>query len=459
MILPVFALSHPEYVGVDSPKKQVSQGVTPMEVICKEGLELIFKLTNNSPACVKPSTIVKLIERGWAVYSGNVENKNPTNIDVPVNADPTSIIEANNRFAFEFYSQLAKQEDDKNIFYSPWSISTAFAIAYEGARGNTADEMTQVFGFPSDDNQRRNEFKSANNDLNQKDAKYKLSVANALWIADFFEPIQEYVDVAKTYYDSEVSKVDFVTDEGIKTINEWVKQKTEEKIDKVLEEGSTNALTRLVITNAIYFKGNWVTQFDEENTYVDSFWVSLYENVQVPMMRLEPTFFNYTKTDQLQVLELPYEGDKLSMLVLLPNEKDGLGAAEKTLTVENLSQWKDNLSSTETVVLLPKFSLETKYDLIPSLERLDMPTAFQEGVADFSGITEIERLFIAQAIHKAFVDVNEEGTEAAAVTAIEIRTESAPVYEIFKADHPFIFIIQDNETDNILFLGRVVNPE
>jgi len=362
------------------------------------------------------------------------------------------------QFALDFYSQVANDNED-NIFYSPWSISTAFAIAYEGARGNTAEEMNQVFGIPSDDNQRRNAFKSANDDLNQKDAKYKLSVANALWIADFFEPIQEYVDTAKTYYDSEVSKVDFVSTEGVKTINEWVKQKTEEKIEKVLEEGSTHELTRLVITNAIYFKGNWLTQFDEEKTYDDSFWISLNENVKVPMMRLEPTFFNYTKTDELQILELPYEGDKLSMLVLLPNEKDGLGTVEEVLTVENLSQWKDNLSSTETVVFLPKFTLETAYDLIPSLESLGMPTAFLKGEADFSGITELEKLFIAQAIHKAFVDVNEEGTEAAAVTAIGMIPTSEPEYEIFKADHPFIFIIQDNETDNILFLGRVINPE
>jgi len=437
------------------PLIQIKNGILPENVACNKGLEKIFKL-DGSPACVKPSTAEKLIQRGWAAMPEQNISETPEPIISEI--DFTTIINANNQFALDFYSKVTKDNED-NIFYSPWSISTAFAIAYEGTRGNTADEISQVFGFPTDDNQRRNEFKSAINDLNQKDAKYNMTVANALWIADFFEPIQEYVDTAKIYYDSEVSKVDFVSTEGVKTINEWVKQKTEEKIDKVLVEGSTNELTRLVITNAIYFKGNWLTQFDEENTSDDDFWIGLDENVQVPMMRLEPTYFNYTKTDQLQVLELPYEGDKLSMLVLLPNEKDSLGAVEEELTVENLSRWKDNLSLTETIVFLPKFTLETKYDLIPSLESLGMPTAFQEGVADFSGITELERLYIAQAIHKAFVDVNEEGTEAAAVTAIEIVTTSEPVYEIFKADHPFIFIIQDNETDNILFLGRVINPE
>ena len=371
--------------------------------------------------------------------------------------DVTHVIDANNQFSINFYSQVSK-ENDKNIFFSPWSISTAFAIAYEGAKEKTAQEIQQIFGFPVDYDTRTSEFKTTMDNLNLDDAPYQLSVANALWLAERFEPLQEYVDTATTYYDSEVTTVDFISTEGVDKINAWVEEKTNEKIKDILAPGSTDELTRLVITNAIYFKGNWVTQFNENATREDPFWITPHEEVAVPMMRLEPKIFNFTQTETIQILRMPYEGDRLSMLVLLPNEKDGLPELEESLSVENLTQWNEQLMPSQVHVFMPKFKLETKYNLIGPLSDMGMPTPFVEGAANFEGIAPIP-LFISQAIHKAFVDVNEEGTEAAAATALVIGTTSVPPpVPVFKADHPFVFLIQDDSNGNILFIGRVIDP-
>jgi len=451
----VVGISESFEASIGSPNFQLESGVASEDITCRDNRVLVLR-TNGNPACVTEKTAEKL---GWEIIktefntiSDVIDNKA---LEEPI--DTTSVIYANNQFAFDFYSKVANG-NEKNVFFSPWSISTAFAIAYEGAKGNTADEMRQVFEFPVDDKQRRAEFAAINDDLNEKDAKYKLQVANALWIAEGFEPLQEYVDTAKNYYDSEVNNVDFVSDAGVNKINKWAAEKTEGKIEKVLVPGSTDEFTRLFITNAIYFKGTWATQFAEESTHDDQFWIGPNENVKVPMMNLAATNFNYAKTAQLQILEMPYEGDQLSMLMLLPNDKDGLNELEKSLTNEKLNLWKDSLSQTQMVVSMPKFKLETNYNLKPLLENLGMSTAFKEGKADFTGITEDEPLHIGQAIHKAYVDVDEEGTEAAAVTGIGVGITSIPKYEIFKADHPFIFIIHEKETGNLLFIGRIVNP-
>jgi len=437
------------------PLKQISEGIIPENVICKDNYELIFKSTDNSPACVKETTAVKLFERGWAIKSENIpKTQEPKH---PSETESFDVIGANNQFAINFYSQISK-ENEENIFFSPWSISTAFAIAYEGAKEMTAKEIQQVFGFPVDYNTRTAEFQAAISNLNPEDVPYQLSVANALWLAERFEPLPEYVQTATTYYDSEVSTVDFISTEGVDKINAWVEEKTNEKIKDILAPGSTNELTRLAITNAIYFKGNWVTQFNENDTRDDPFWITPNEEVAVPMMRLEPKIFNYTQTETMQIIKMPYEGDKLSMLVVLPNERDGLPELEESLSVENLQQWNEQLSPNEVRVFMPKFKMETEYFLIGPLSAMGMPTPFIEEDANFQGIAPIP-LFISQAVHKAFVDVNEEGTEAAAATAIVVGTTSVkPPIPVFKADHPFVFLIQDDSTGNILFIGRVIDP-
>lgn len=419
---------------------------------CNIGHILIFKSSNNNPACVTPTTAERLVERGWGMMPCKL-----TKVSTPISlSNATNVIDANNRFAINFYSQ-ASQESDENVFFSPWSISTAFAMVFEGAKENTADEIRQVFGFPVDYQKRTSEFRSIMNNINSDDPKYQLSVANALWLAKGFEPFTKYVDTAINFYDSDVSTVDFISDDGVNKINTWVEEKTQEKIKDILKPGSTNELTRLAITNAIYFKGSWATQFNENNTSTDTFWNGE-QTSEIQLMHLEHTLFNYTQTDQFQILKMPYEGGKLSMLVLLPNENDGLTSLEKSLSIENLNLWQEQLTTKQVEVFMPKFKLETTYDLKTSLIEMGMPTPFSERHADFRGIAPIN-LYISQAIHKAFVDVNEEGTEAAAATVIVITAESyRPPPPVFRADHPFVFLIQDDSTGNILFIGRMMNP-
>lgn len=374
--------------------------------------------------------------------------------------DNADVIAENNQFALDFYSKLVEDGEEGNIFYSPWSISTAFALVYEGAREKTAEEIQSVFGFPPDENVRTSSFSSIQKDLNNNNSRgnYTLNTANALWVKEGYELSDDYVNVAKEAYDSEVSNVDFTRDESRVHINEWVESKTNEKIKDLIPEGVLDDLTRLVITNAIYFKGTWVTQFDEKNTAEEDFMTDSGNTVKVPMMKLEEAYFKYAETDLLQVIELPYQGDKVSMLILLPKDSTELSPVEESLTLDNLTLWKNSLRNQTVNVQIPKFKVETEYTLNELLIDLGMPSAFDPNSANLSAITDQEDLYISAALHKAFVEVNEEGTEAAAATGIVIGTTSVQVNPLFRADHPFVFIIQDSETGNILFMGRVSNP-
>jgi len=369
---------------------------------------------------------------------------------------------ANNQFALNFYSKVTSDpvDKDKNIFFSPWSISTAFAIANEGAHEETAKEIRSVFGFPEDENFRRSSFKSIQEDLNESNGNYTLSTANALWIREGYHILQDYVTTSQKYYYSEVRNVDFTKDSGRVMINNWIESKTNEKIKDLLPEGSIDpGNTRLVITNAVYFNGTWIIQFDKDATKVEDFKVSEQKVVKVPMMRIDERQFKYGESDGIKVLELPYQGEKISMVLLLPKEGSSeLRALEQSLTLTQLAHWKSELHNQTVNIQIPKFKLESMYTLNEILEDMGMPAAFNPHLANFSGITDTERLYISSAIHKAFVNVNEEGTEAAAATGIVFGIESVHEYPVFKADHPFIFIIQDNETGNILFMGKVLDP-
>ena len=389
----------------------------------------------------------------------DVESVNPTDSShQESDSDNSSVIDANNKFALDFYS-YAKQ-DGKNVFFSPLSIMTAFGIVYEGANDDTADEMQKIFGFPIEEQKRKDEFQSILKGFEDNNlfptSEYVLHMANALWVADHFEPKKEYIDTAQTYYDSAVEKVDFVSDSGANTINDWVKKHTENKIEEIIKPEDTGEMTALVITNAIYFKGDWVTPFKQYKTQQKNFYINEKDTVKVDMMHMGKPMLNYVENDLLQMIQLPYKGDKVSMLVLLPKDMDGLDALEEKLTVENLSSWKNNLEEKMTGVYLPKFTTTAEYDLKETLLQMGVHTAFDANDADFSGISE-KQLFIASAIHKAFVNVDEKGTEAAAATAAVAELQSGPSH-MFRADHPFVFIIQDDTNENILFVGRVVNP-
>ncbi len=365
-----------------------------------------------------------------------------------------------NQFAFDLYSNL-KDAEEGNIFFSPYSISTALAMTCEGARGQTAEEMQSVFHFPGD-SVRRSSFAAIHNQLNKPNVEYELHTANALWVQKDYPLLDEYIGTIESYYAGKATNLDFVgeTEQARQTINSWVEDKTNAKIKELFSQGSLNPLTRLVITNAIYFKGTWVKQFNETKTRQEDFRISPDNVVQVPMMRRtgEDAEFNYAETDELQILEMLYEGEDLSMIVLLPKD-DALEALEGSFTMENLDQWKAELAEQRVDVYMPKFTFESKYPLNENLIEMGMPSAFDPDAADFSGIGGTRGLFIQLVVHKAFVDVNEEGTEAAAATGVVAGiTAMPPPVPVFRADHPFIFLIQERGTGNILFLGRVVDP-
>lgn len=379
--------------------------------------------------------------------------------------DTNPVVNANNQFAFELYSKY--KSNSGNIFFSPYSISSALAMTYEGARGKTADEMQEVFHFPKDDVIRRDSFLQMNNRINKKDKKYTLHIANALWAQESYKFLDSYFNLIDKYYGGKVTNLDFInqTEQSRLTINGWVEEQTNGKIKDLIPKGMLGELTRLVLTNAVYFKGFWLTQFDKKYTKDAEFRVSSGNTVKTPMMSLIPEKekFQYAETEKLQILDLPYEGNDLSMLILLP-KTDDLREVEESLNPENLSAWKRLLNRETVSVYLPKFKFETSYFMAEDLISMGMPTAFTLGIdfggeADFSGMTGKQGLNIDQVIHKAFVEVNEEGTEAAAATAVVTRFASlAAEPKIFTADHPFVFLIQDNETGNILFVGRVSDP-
>jgi serpin B len=403
-----------------------------------------------------------------AAMLNSLQVQTGTKATTSVTQNGKMVIQANNQFALDLYSRLASEAGTAggNMFFSPWSISSALAITYEGARGTTADEIQEVFHFPADDATRRTGFYELSTGLNRGGSGYTLRTANALWAEKTYSFLPAFISTARNSYSAYVTNLDFIgnPEASRTTINQWVAGQTENRIKDLLPPGSIDPLTRLVITNAIYFKGTWDKQFDKENTVEDTFRVSPSQTVPVQMMRKtdEDAKYWYAETDTLQVLGMPYahkDGKALSMLVLLP--KDGnLQAAEQSLTAQELAELQQALVYKRVMVYFPRFRLETDYCLSDTLKEMGMPTAFTGG-ADFSGMDGTGGLWIDDVFHKAFVDVNEEGTEAAAATAVAMTLAYESSFEpipVFRADHPFIFLIQDDDTGNILFIGRVVNP-
>jgi serine protease inhibitor len=383
------------------------------------------------------------------------------------------VVNANNQFTFDFYQELDKSEQG-NIFYSPYSIFAALAMTYEGAKGQTADEMKSVFHFPENDILRPN-FAAIYNNINKKDKEYELRTGNALWVQYDYQFLEDYISRVEQYYGGKVANLDFKqeTEKSRQTINSFIEEQTNDKIKDLISPGLLSPMTRLVLTNAIYFKGTWEWEFDKSDTREKDFKITPTNIVKTPMMYMKPdkTRFNYANLEKLQILELPYKGEDISMLVLLPKQGEDYDfETGKTiisdytlkdieLSAEKLNEYKSQIQETKLdSIYLPKFEFDTKYFIADILSNLGMPTAFNDLKADFSGMTNEEQLFISKVIHQAFIKVDEQGTEAAAATAVMMETTSAMPKNVFRADHPFIFIIQERKTGNILFLGKVVNP-
>ncbi len=369
------------------------------------------------------------------------------------------VVSANNEFTFDLYGELIKSEKG-NIFYSPYSIFAALAMTYEGAKEKTAEEIKSVFHFPPNDILRPN-FAAIYNDINVGVQDYELRTGNALWVQRDFPLLADYTSRIEKYYGGKAANLDFVNEaeKSRQTINSFIEQQTNNKIKDLVPKDAINSMIRVVLTNAIYFKGTWQWDFDKSDTREEDFKITPSNVVKVSMMNMNPdkARFNYADAGDLQILELPYKGNKISMLVLLPSEN--LDAIESTFTADKLNEYKSKMKETKLdYISLPKFEFDTKYFMNDVLSALGMPTAFSAMNADFSGMTGKKNLFISFIIHQAYVKVDEKGTEAAAATGVGMSLTSAEPRNIFKADHPFIFIIQNKETGNVLFLGRMIDP-
>ena len=371
-------------------------------------------------------------------------------------SDKKTLVQDNSVFALDLYREL--RTSDGNIFFSPYSISTALAMTYAGARGETEKQMAKAMHFSLSQDKLHPAFSNLQDKLKkvQKKGNVQLHVANSLWPHKEYPFRKEFLRLVKKNYKTEITAVDYVrqTEKARKTINAWVEDKTRDKIKELIKPGVLNALTRLVLVNAIYFKGDWASQFDKKSTREMLFKLSPDKAVKTPMM-YQKGQFGYWADKDLQVLEMPYVGKQLSMVVLVPTRIDGLPQLEEELNVENLRRWTSQLRKRKVDTWLPKFKLECDFRLDKVLQAMGMVDAFTSN-ADLSGMDGTDWLYISAALHKAFVDVNEEGTEAAAATAVVSRAICMDPQ--FRADHPFVFLIQENQTGSILFIGRMTDP-
>jgi serine protease inhibitor len=383
---------------------------------------------------------------------------------MPASAQPAAtdiVVTANTRFAFDLYGRL--KSTGGNLFFSPYSISTCLAMTWAGARGDTESQMAGVLHFSTVQTGLHSQFGTLQNQLNavQEKKAVALNIANGLWAQKDHSFLPAFLQIATRDYAAKVKQVDFSTDaeSARKDINDWVSGKTADRIQNLIPSGALDAMTRLVLVNAIYFKGQWATQFKPSNTEPAPFETAPGQTSSAQFMNLTDNF-GYAEADGLQLLELPYAGGDLSMVVLLPAETNSFKDFENGLSEEKLTGWLTQARKQKVNVFLPKFKLTQQFALADTLAAMGMTDAFSPS-ADFSGMDGVRDLYISTVIHKAFVEVNEEGTEAAAATGMVavgmIAMQPAPL-PVFRADHSFLFLIRDIHSGSILFLGRVADP-
>jgi serpin B len=364
-------------------------------------------------------------------------------------------------FSIDLYHQLDSQVG--NLFFSPLSIRTALAMTSSGAKGKTLEEMQTVLrttgaGSQPTPGALMRELQSEPKDQN---GRLLLRVANAIWVQKRYPLDPAFVKTVREQYDAQAQPVDFANEPAVlKEINGWVEEKTNKKIVDLIPSGLLQPDTRLVLTNAVYFLARWLNEFNPKQTTDQPFHVTSDKTTTVPMMR-QTSHFDYAQTPDFEAIRLMYEGFDASMLILLPKSADGIAALEKSLSADGLKETLDGLENKRVDLSLPKFRIEQASSLAPKLQAMGMKLAFDPDHADFGGICSVEPLFISDVLHKAFVKVDEEGTEAAAATAVVMRAGSAmreeqPIRVV--VDHPFHFIIRHEKTGEILFMGRVMNP-
>jgi serpin B len=353
---------------------------------------------------------------------------------------------------------------DGNVFFSPYSVSEALALLSSGADGSTRRELLGTLHWTGSPSRMAGAFGAQDLQLSHAaPGGAVLSVANGLWYQRGHEPRASFLETARRDYGADIRVADFAADLPVSRnmINYWVRQKTLGKIPDLLPPGALTINTRLVLANAIYFKGSWQSRFDARRTAPRPFFSGVGRGAMAPTMALKAPF-RTASADGCDLLELPYAGGELSMVILLPQTRDGLPALEQGLGAAGLSRWLaalDKAAPGELEVALPRFKMSYSAELTGPLQRLGMAASFAEGIADFSGINGKRDLYVSAVVHKAYVDVNEEGTEAAAATGIVVASLAVQVVQNFNVDHPFLFLIRDASTGSILFLGRIVDPQ
>jgi serpin B len=402
------------------------------------------------------------------VVSASIAQSSKPRLTSPAVA-PSDLADAangNNAFAFDLYRFLRKEKKDSNLFYSPYSISLALAMTYAGARGQTEQQMAQTLHFlpqsrlHSAFNGLDLELAKRGQDAKGKDGKgFRLNIANAIWGQQGYRFLPEFLDLLAENYGSGLRLLDFAADPESSrvTINNWVSDQTEGRIKDLIPKGMLDKLTRLVLTNAIYFNAAWGTPFEKSQTQDGAFHLQNGDQVTVPMMK-QTTSLGYAEGQNYQAVELPYDGRELSMVILLPKAGQ-FEAFEGALDAGQVNDIFKNLKQRQVALSMPRFKIEAEFSLAETLAAMGMPVAFASE-ADFSGMDGTRNLLISDVVHKAFVSVDESGTEAAAATAVVMKLTSVMPEQPVEVtvDRPFIFVIRDIQTGAILFVGCMVNP-
>jgi len=369
-----------------------------------------------------------------------------------------SLVESNNSFAFDLYSKFSEAKG--NLCISPFSIYTALAMTYAGARNSTEKQMKDAMHISLTQSEFHQSFAQLHKQITAilQETDIELLLANSIYPYDKYSLLEDFVTCLKENYEAIVTPLDYNDFETArKFINQWVDGKTKSHIPELIPGGVLDQLTRLVLVNAIYFKGLWEKKFDKQDTVNSPFQVSNEKFVTIPMMR-QKSKFRFTEDNQSQILELPYQGESLSLIIVLPKEKDGLAQLEKSLSQDNLSKWLTRLFQDTVDVHLPLFKIKSNFNMNETLISMGMPAAFDMDRADFSGMDGTKELSIQHVFHQVTVDVNEEGATTTAATAVVMMFRGLPQEYQFHANHPFIYLLRENKTGSILFIGRVVNP-
>jgi serpin B len=398
--------------------------------------------------------IADRMDGGRAPGMAIASEKERAHPEVP-SGDLSELVEGNTAFAFDLYRLLAEQQEGENLLYSPFSISLALAMTYAGARGETEEQMAHALRFTLPGERLHPAFNALDQEL-----ALRLNIANVIWGQESYAFLDTFLDTLAANYGAGLRVLDFAhaPEQSRVIINEWISQQTEGKIENLIPQGTLDPLTRLVLTNAVYFNAAWEYPFQERVTKDSPFTLLDGGQVVVPMMH-QTESLGYAEGEGYQAVELPYDGGDMSMVIILP-EGDRFDEFESTLDGDRVREIVRDLSYGQVDLTMPTFVFDSHFGLSQALEELGMPAAFSSRAADFSGMTGSKDLFISDVFHKAFISVDEQGTEAAAATAVEMEvgSEMPADLTVVDIDHPFIFLIRDIETGTILFVGRVLNP-